>query len=335
MCISPNQLPDGTLVGCRNCWQCSERKILDWVGRNIAESKTAVAASVVTLTYGGGDHERAAVLTYSDVQKYFKVLRRRGYPCRYFAVGEYGSTKGRTHWHIIIYWLERVFPHVNTNGELVGDFGNEEAVEFNGPWNAKFRGFTSPRKSKRPEPYRYFDPSWPHGHMVWDTSDVAAIRYACKYIQKDVGKEDRQYHLAMSKKPPLGHDYFQQLAARYVDAGLAPQNLFYEFDEARNAEGKKLRFQMSGVTALNFLRGYRHLWSLLYWEEHPPYSELLEEWEDKQVPDWRTAAMVEDALAEAEKREENQEIQQRDAFDRRHKDYYFGSEAREIWKGTD
>ena len=123
MCISPNTLSDGTQVACRNCWQCRADRINDWVGRCIAESKTAVASHAITLTYGrvhlstendaygDAEHPRAAVLTYSDVQKYFKLLRRHGYPLRYFAVGEYGSLKGRAHWHIIAFWQDKAPPH--------------------------------------------------------------------------------------------------------------------------------------------------------------------------------------------------------------------------------
>ena len=69
MCINPSPLPDGTLIGCRNCKQCFGRRILDWQGRCIAESKTTAAANAITLTYGRSArnevlHPRAVVLTY-------------------------------------------------------------------------------------------------------------------------------------------------------------------------------------------------------------------------------------------------------------------------------
>ena len=81
MCKAPLVLDDGTEVACRYCSQCVDRKITDWVGRNIAESKSAVKTFAVTLTYGRDrrgdvDHVRAFLLTYSDVQKYLKLLRR-------------------------------------------------------------------------------------------------------------------------------------------------------------------------------------------------------------------------------------------------------------------
>ena len=152
MCLSPLKISDVGWVACRECWQCRERKVDDWVGRNIAESKTAKAAHVVTLTYGedprigGIDHIRAALLTYSDVQKYLKRLRGDGYPVRYFVVGEYGSVKGRAHWHIVLYWQAAVPEHRHREN--------------------------------------FMQKHWPHGWSYWDEVSPSAIRYACKYLQK-------------------------------------------------------------------------------------------------------------------------------------------------------
>lgn len=264
MCIAPNRLNNGSLVGCRNCWQCAERKILDWTGRCIAESKVCTASHSITLTYGRGldgknlgqkSHERAHVLTYSDVQKYFKRLRKDGFACSYFVVGEYGSTKGRSHWHAIVYWHGPVPPH-----EI--------------------------RTSK------YMQKHWPHGFSFWDEIGPASVRYVCKYVQKDLADAEAQGHLSMSKKPPLGARYFALRAQRYVDAGLAPQDMFYSFDEARDRDGNKLKFLLGGRSAELFLEEY-----IMRWRGYPPRgfhgppcpvrgwhypaSTVVEEYEDK------------------------------------------------------
>lgn len=250
MCINPSLLPNGVEVACRSCWQCRERKVNDWVGRCIAESKTAVATHSITLTYGADetgqeDHIRAKLLTYSDVQKYFKLLRFNGYPLRYFAVGEYGSTKGRAHWHLIVFWQSKVPEH-----KL-----NE----------------------------RFMEKHWPHGVSFWEKPSAASIRYVCKYIQKDIGKDERQGHLAMSKVPPLGAEYFRRLADRYIENGLAPQKLDYSFDEARNRDGKKTRFVMFGATADQFLAYYTERWEAIH-GGHWPNSELVDDWWEAQAP---------------------------------------------------
>lgn len=301
MCKTPNKLEDGTLVACRKCWQCRENAVKDWVGRCIAEGRTAKSANSLTLTYGGGDTERAAVLTYSDVQKFFKRLRRAGYPMKYFAVGEYGSAKGRSHWHIIIYWRDKVPPH-----EIKRNFQSE---------------------------------FWPHGWSFWDDVTPASVRYVCKYLQKDLGKDERQAHFAMSKKPPLGHEYFQSLAQKYVDAGLAPQTLFYEFDEARDADGKKTQFLLKETSAHNFLSAFIRKWGETHGSEYPPYSELVEEFLDAQNRfDSRSEELAdryEKGLIVEAAREADGEIAKRAEFAKAHNEHYFGKNMRGFWELED
>ena len=258
MCVSPNQLNDGTLIGCRKCWQCRERRILDWQGRCIAESKVSVGAYSMTLTYGRGQsgkdqgkksHPRAHILTYSDVQKFFKRLRRKnkrkgiaGYKLKYFAVGEFGSKKGRAHWHVIVFWSEDM-PEVPFRENFNWDY-------------------------------------WPHGFVYIDDVGPASVRYNCKYLNKDLEDAERQGHLAMSKKPPLGAEYFAQLAQQYVDARLSPQDHFYSFPEALDKEGKKLKFLLSGRSADLFCKAYLTLWREQVGKHYPP-SEVIEEYEDR------------------------------------------------------
>jgi hypothetical protein len=247
MCDTPSKLPSGELVACRKCWQCRNNRINDWVGRCIAESETATASHSITLTYGrdeegNEDHLRAAVLTYSDVQKYFKLLRRRGYPCKYFAVGEYGTTKGRAHWHLMVYWQGPVPPH-------------EEAVRFQ-------------------------EQHWPHGYSFWEKPTPAAVRYVCKYITKDLDNAQRQGHLAMSKKPPLGHAYFVGLAGRYVDQGIAPLEPYYWFSHVRGEDGRPEKFYLSGVSLDNFCQSFLEQWAARR-GGHPPISSMLEAYCDR------------------------------------------------------
>jgi hypothetical protein len=258
MCLNPLKIAEVGFVACRECWQCRERRVDDWVGRNVAESKTAKAAHVVTLTYGedltvgGIDHLRAAVLTYSDVQKFLKLLRFHGFPVRYFVVGEYGSLKGRAHWHIVLYWQDRV-PDVKLR----------ENVAFE---------------------------HWPHGFTYWDKLTPEAIRYACKYLLKDPADPAKQGYGPMpSKKPPLGDAYFRHLAQQYVDAGLAPQDLFYSFPDVRRVSrharaksatalhesARPVRFVMSDKTAENFCRYYVEAWERAYSDRPHPQSKML------------------------------------------------------------
>ncbi len=251
MCLHPNFIKElGVTVGCRKCWQCVQKAQLDWVGRCIAEYKTSTIAHDVTLTYGRDpdqrpDHERATVLFYSDVQKWFKRLRKDGFKFRYFVVGEYGSEHGRSHWHLLIFW-QGPAPKVQLKTRRV-----------QGKWNL--------------------------GWSYWREPSLDGIRYMCKYIQKDQGDEERQGHLSMSKKPPLGTEYFQELADKYVCEGVAPQDLFYTFPEARRQNGERLKFQLQGKTAENFLTQFLQSWKSRRPKRHLPNSELIEKFQDRQA----------------------------------------------------
>lgn len=278
MCINPGKLKDGVEIACRECWQCRENRINDWVGRCIAESKTAIACNTIELTYGrdvygSADHPSAVVLTYSDVQKYFKLLRYHGYPCRYFAVGEYGLTKGRAHWHLIVYWLKKVPPFC---GKTPWGEWRDHNLQLN---------FMHQRLDDEGKPAlvngepSYF---WPHGFSFVKPLNVAAVRYAMKYIQKDIGDMERQGHLAMSKKPPLGTLYFLGEAERWVKAGLAPRDLRYTMDEARNRKGEHFQFMLQGRTAELFLEHFVRAWEVKRPGQKMPRSELLDDFMNPQ-----------------------------------------------------
>lgn len=252
MCLAPSTTATGNVFGCRKCWQCRQRKIDDWVGRCIAETKTAQATHSVTLTYGRDeegniDHHKAAVLTYSDVQKFIKRLRKLGHVLRYFAVGEYGSMKGRAHWHILIFW------------------GNTPPAEIILDKRFSFS-------------------AWPEGYAFFEKPNAASIRYVCKYIQKDFDDSDWQGHLAMSKKPPLGTHYFLQLAKKHVEQGLAPRDTFYSFPEVKR-RGEPVKFLLGGSVKFLYLQEFLRYWKELHGEKHPPNSDLIDEYLDKITPE--------------------------------------------------
>lgn len=60
----------------------------------------------ITLTYANPHLTWAhgsPQLVKSDLQKWFKRIRKKGYKVRYYAVGEYGSRTYRPHYHIILF----------------------------------------------------------------------------------------------------------------------------------------------------------------------------------------------------------------------------------------
>lgn len=245
MCINPNRLNNGILVGCRKCWQCRNKAVHDWTGRCIAETKTSVKSHYITLTYGyddrmgSTDHLHARVLHYQDVQLFIKNMRRN-FPFRYFCVGEYGHERGRAHWHILIFWQKEV-PDLKLYTE------------------------------------RWTWEHWPHGFTWAENMGFKAIRYCCKYMYKDQDDPSKQAYLAMSKKPELGNPYFRQLALKHVEQGLAPQDLLYSFPELRKPGRKPIPHKLHTAAARNFLDAFIELWEEQRPGEPIPASALVEE----------------------------------------------------------
>ena len=239
MCIAPIKLDDGNEVGCRECWQCRKRRVNDYVGRCIAESKFAKKTYSVTLTYDADQGVNAVTLIYKDVQDFLKRLRKN-YKCRYIVTGEYGSAKGRSHWHIILFFQDN-WPEVTSN--------------------------------KRVD-WKY----WKHGFAYFQEPDWKGFEYCLKYVLKDQTSRQSDSHLAMSKKPPLGHEFFQQLAKQHVEQALVPQTYFYKFGDVRDYKNREKGFMMQGKTRENFMETFINEWEAKY--DHEPLSEIVNDYYD-------------------------------------------------------
>lgn len=242
MCVSPITLRDGTRVACRGCWACQAERRDDLVGRCVAEAVTSDYVAAVTLTYAG-DGAETAVLRYSDVQKFLKRLRFAGFQVRYICAGEYGSKKGRAHWHMVLF----------------------------------FRG----ARPEAPEGQRFDWVYWPHGVAYFQSPNWRGFNYVLKYALKDVAQAGATRALAMSKKPPLGFDYFVQLAERTASAGLPLQSPEYSFLDVCNRQGPKrffLKGRMRDLYCEQYVRAFREVW-----RREPPMSDFLAEFLDKQV----------------------------------------------------
>lgn len=237
MCLAPVTLPDGLYVGCRSCWQCHKDRSNDLVGRCLAESQFAQETLAVTLTYAG-DTPNASVLVYKDVQNMFKRMRKDGIKLRYIVAGEYGSQNGRAHWHCVLFLYQ---------GQL--DYEFEKRFEF-----------------------KY----WPHGFSYFQRPDPGGIAYVLKYAVKDTIRGSvKKSHLAMSKKPPLGYQYFMHLASAGALQGTVPRDPFYTFPESYKRDGKRVRYQLRGRMLQMYLDEFRRLYLERLNKE--PFSEWFQE----------------------------------------------------------
>lgn len=251
MCIQTQTFtgPDGLAreAPCRNCWQCRENRVNDLVGRCIAESHTAAETVAVTLTYSG-DHVNAAVLVYADFQNFVKRLRSAGYRVRYIVAGEYGSKKGRAHWHAVLFF-------------------EDEAPEL-------------PPFDQRASWSYWTDHDAGRGFVFLQRPDYEGFRYVLKYVLKGQTGPRGSTHLAMSKKPPLGYRFFMELADSYVEQRLSPQSGLYQFRGVKNAKGQHRRFHLQGRMRELFSEMFMIRYRAHHGREYP-FSEWLEAQEDE------------------------------------------------------
>ena len=92
-----------TMIPCGKCAGCQIDKANDWATRAILEAKEHKNNAFITLTYANDKLPKNRSLCKTDLQKFFKRFRKKGYKIRYFACGEYGPRTLRPHYHAIIY----------------------------------------------------------------------------------------------------------------------------------------------------------------------------------------------------------------------------------------
>lgn len=92
-------------VPCGSCLTCRRTQATWWSHRIqhdvAALDRLGIGSSFVTLTI---ESETTPILRKSDLQKFFKRLRKRcpDYPFRYVAIGDYGETTFRPHYHALL-----------------------------------------------------------------------------------------------------------------------------------------------------------------------------------------------------------------------------------------
>ena len=275
MCITPIRLPTGE-VACRNCWQCRENRVNDLVGRCIAEARVATKTLAVTLTYEG-DTPSSAHLNYADFQQFMKRLRRAGHKVRYIVAGEYGSQKGRAHWHAVLFFDETdpETPKI----DIVEGWEMEPENRLKTLPEGVAKGYT-PKVCLED---RMFWTFWPDGFVYFEKAQYEGFRYLMKYVLKqlDAPESVETNHLAMSKKPPLGTEYLKKIAEKHVSAGLGPKTWTYSFDDVFDKKGKRRKFYMTGRSREMFMNHFVVEWRKT--GKPLPVTDLTIEYEDREI----------------------------------------------------
>lgn len=102
-------VPGGSqAVPCGKCAYCLQNRRSQWMFRIHHEMRTSeFPGFFLTLTYDERFVRRLLdgrlSLRFRDVQKFFKLLRRRNYHAKYICVGEYGAETQRPHYHVLLW----------------------------------------------------------------------------------------------------------------------------------------------------------------------------------------------------------------------------------------
>lgn len=241
MCISPSHVWvqrgaewEKVPKPCGDCWRCRENYISDYTGRCLAEAATSEAACVLNMTYAPREDLADKVLYPRHFQDFIRALRKRGHKVRYLVAGEYGELKGRAHFHAILFFkvlkarpVKRPVPFYN--------WDHIQEPETSGPFCREV-----------PHNEMCHISEWPHGHVTcdWDFRDKA-VRYCVEYLRKD--RENSWF--SVSKKPPLGAEWFAQKAAIARELGVLPSK--FEYAPPGAEPGK--RYLMTGATRRDYL----------------------------------------------------------------------------------
>lgn len=92
-------------IPCSGCIGCRLDKAHQWAVRISHEAKLWDKNVFLTLTYSDAHLPANRSLDKTDLQKFWKRMRKHFGRLRYFAVGEYGEKLLRPHWHAIVFNL--------------------------------------------------------------------------------------------------------------------------------------------------------------------------------------------------------------------------------------
>lgn len=180
MCLNPVVIFNGKVdhvFPCGKCFECRLKKSNEWAYRIMLESSLYNQNCMITLTYNDANLPDGEALKLRDLQLFMKRLRKHLSPkkIRFFACGEYGSRKGRPHFHVIIF-----------------DFMPDDIQYF----------FTD-KKGVKLYRSKTIENLWTLGFSTIGDVTFDTAKYCAKYMQKDIGKGKKPF-ITMSKKPGIG-----------------------------------------------------------------------------------------------------------------------------------
>lgn len=159
--------PDRPLsLPCGQCVHCRLERSRQWAIRCLHEAKMHRDNCFITLTYDDNYVPANGSLVKSDLQKFFKRLRRLRGKLRYYACGEYGEATLRPHYHACVFGI---------------DFPDKEIYRITPRGD---RLYNSKELSRL----------WPFGFSVIGEVTFDSAAYVARYIMKKVTGEASLHH---------------------------------------------------------------------------------------------------------------------------------------------
>lgn len=160
-------------VPCGMCYACTTNRRNQWTYRLHVEVDNSINCYFVTLTMR--DNEQDGNVWKRDVQLFLKRFRKESGKITYYAIGEYGGTTWRPHYHLLIFFKEKYF-----------DFNNMYLLTLK---------------------------SWNKGNIHLGDVETQSIHYVTKHhITKYLTPEGLNPTFAlMSKRPYIGKAYVDKM----------------------------------------------------------------------------------------------------------------------------
>lgn len=112
MCTQPLTTREGKIFSCGRCKKCHDRYVQHWTFRLQQEQRVTGKSIFLTLTYDYSNvpmYYGKMTLYKKDYQDYLKRVRKeldkQDIKIKYVCCGEYGSNRGRPHYHLLIFGI--------------------------------------------------------------------------------------------------------------------------------------------------------------------------------------------------------------------------------------
>lgn len=180
---------------CGKCIICDKRRRAQWVGKLLLEHAFNTlqygngSSIFLTLTYND-ENLGPTKLVKSDIQKFFKRFRTNSQKSvRYFAAGEYGSQKGRKHWHCLL-WGPELHKQIAKLGRSSSETGPTQ----------RLRHLTLEEQLSE---------CWGKGFVHVRDIIPQRVAYVAKYATKAATEHDPM--ILFSNKPGLGYPMMRHM----------------------------------------------------------------------------------------------------------------------------